>query len=106
MNRSSFVSKLFTPVITLLVLAYFGYQIYGYVSDPFSTTLAYTYQVEDTVDISGYVARRLIDFLSGVAYAGEGKIKKVAANTYIITPYHVELEGDLIDELESNGLYF
>ena len=42
MNRSSFVSKLFTPVITLLVLAYFGYQIYGYVSDPFSTTLAYT----------------------------------------------------------------
>ena len=52
------------------------------------------------------VARRLIDFLSGVAYAGEGKIKKVAANTYIITPYHVELEGDLIDELENNGLYF
>ena len=52
------------------------------------------------------VDRRLIDFLSGVAYAGESKIKKVAANTYIITPYHVELEGDLIDELESNGLYF
>ena len=52
------------------------------------------------------VSRRLLDFLSGVAYAGEGKIKKVAANTYIITPYHVELEGDLIDELESNGLYF
>ena len=51
-------------------------------------------------------ARRLIDFLSGVAYAGEGKIKKVAANTYIITPYHVDIEGDLIDELENNGLYF
>ena len=51
------------------------------------------------------VARRLIDFLSGVAYAGEGKIKKVAANTYIITPYHVDIEGDLIDELE-NKLYF
>ncbi len=52
------------------------------------------------------VARRLIDFLSGVAYAGEGKIKKVAAHTYIITPYHVDIEGDLIDELENNGLYF
>ena len=52
------------------------------------------------------VARRLIDFLSGVAYAGEGKIKKVAANTYIITPYHVDIEGDLTDELENNGLYF
>ena len=45
------------------------------------------------------VARRLIDFLSGVAYAGEGKIKKVAANTYIITPYSVDIMGDLIDEL-------
>ena len=51
------------------------------------------------------VARRLIDFLSGVAYAGEGKIKKVAANTYLITPYSVDIMGDLIDELENNGLY-
>ena len=52
------------------------------------------------------IARRLLDFLSGVAYAGEGKIKKVAANTYIITPYSVDIQGDLIDELENNGLYF
>lgn len=52
------------------------------------------------------IARRLIDFLSGVAYANEGTIKKVALNTYIITPYNVEILGDLIDELENNGLYF
>ena len=52
------------------------------------------------------MARRLIDFLSGVAYAQEGKIKKVAISTYIITPYNVDLLGDLIDELENNGLYF
>ena len=51
------------------------------------------------------IARRLIDFLSGVAYAGDGKIKKVSANTYIFTPYSVDLMGDLIDELESSGLY-
>ena len=51
------------------------------------------------------VARRLVDFLSGVAYAGEGKIKKVAANTFIITPYSVDIMGDLIDELENNGFY-
>ena len=37
-----------------------------------------------------------------MAYAGEGKIKRVAANTYIITPYSVEIQGDLIDELENN----
>ena len=51
------------------------------------------------------IARRLVDFLSGVAYAADGKIKKVAANTYIITPYSVDIMGDLIDELENNGLY-
>ena len=51
------------------------------------------------------VARRLVDFLSGVAYANGGKIKKVAINTYIITPYNVDIMGDLIDELENNGVY-
>jgi len=51
------------------------------------------------------IARRLLDFLSGVAYANEGKIKRVAISTYIITPYNVDILGDLIDELENNGLY-
>ena len=52
------------------------------------------------------VSRRVLDFLSGAAYANEGKVKKVALNTYIITPYNVDILGDLIDELENNGLYF
>ena len=51
------------------------------------------------------VARRLVDFLSGCAYALDGKIKKIAISTYIITPYNVDILGDLIDELENNGLY-
>ncbi len=52
------------------------------------------------------VSRRLIDFLSGVAYANNGQIKKVSSSTYIITPYNVGIMGDLLDELESNGVYF
>ncbi len=52
------------------------------------------------------VSRRILDFLSGVAYANEGQIKKVANCTYIIIPYNVGIMGDLIDELENNGLYF
>ena len=51
------------------------------------------------------VARRLVDFLSGCAYALDGKIKKIAISTYIITPYNVDIVGDLIDELENSGLY-
>ncbi len=52
------------------------------------------------------VARRLVDFLSGVAYANGGQIKRVANSTFIITPYNVDLMGDLLDELESNGMFF
>ena len=52
------------------------------------------------------VARRLVDFLSGCAYALDGKIKKIAISTYIITPYNVDFVGDnLMDELENNGVY-
>lgn len=52
------------------------------------------------------VARRLVDFLSGCAYALDGKIKKVAISTYLITPYNVDVVGDLVEELENNGMYF
>jgi len=40
------------------------------------------------------VARRLIDFLNGVAYAINGDLRKVATNTYVITPSNVELSGE------------
>ncbi len=50
------------------------------------------------------IARRLLDFLSGVAYANRGQIKRVANSTYIITPYNVDVLGDLIDELENSGM--
>ena len=52
------------------------------------------------------VSRRILDFLAGAAYAQEGKVKKVALSTYIITPYNVDILGNLLDELEDNGLYF
>ena len=53
------------------------------------------------------ISRRIIDFLSGVAYANRGKIKRVASSTFIIIPNNVDLTGDdLLDELENSGVYF
>lgn len=52
------------------------------------------------------VARRLVDFLTGVAYANGGALQRVANKTFIITPYNVQVQGDLLGELESNGIYF
>jgi cell division inhibitor SepF len=52
------------------------------------------------------LTRRLVDFLSGVAYANNGQLKKVANMTFIITPFDVDIMGDLLmDELENNGFY-
>ncbi len=50
-------------------------------------------------------ACRIIDFLSGFAYARDGKVKKVAINMFVITPDNVDIKGDIIDELENNGVY-
>ncbi len=56
---------------------------------------------------SGDVSRRTLDFLSGVAFANRGQIKRIATKTFIILPHNVDLTGDdLLDELESNGVYF
>ena len=52
------------------------------------------------------LSRRLVDFLSGVAYANNGQIKRVANSTFIITPYNVDIMGDLLDELENNGAFY
>jgi len=44
--------------------------------------------------------------ISGVAYANNGQIKRVANSTFIITPYNVDIMGDLLDELENNGAFY
>ena len=51
-------------------------------------------------------AIRILDFLSGVAYANDGEIKKIAKSTFIIAPYNVDIIGDLLYELENNGVFF
>jgi cell division inhibitor SepF len=51
-------------------------------------------------------SRRLIDFLSGTAYATRGSIKKVANSTYIITPANVDVLGELIDgDFDTDGMF-
>lgn len=40
------------------------------------------------------VARRVVDFMSGCAYALEGKVKKIAVSTYLFCPYSMDITGD------------
>lgn len=50
--------------------------------------------------------RRLVDFLSGVAYGQGGALKRVANATFIITPYDVNIMGDVLDELKMERSFF
>ena len=52
------------------------------------------------------VTRRLVDFLSGVTYAIDGNIRKVAASTYMLTPPSVDLVTDQLNDLEASGVLF
>ena len=51
------------------------------------------------------VVRRLVDFLSGVAYANKGQIKRAANNTFVITPNNVDISGDVFFEERDGGYY-
>ena len=74
------------------------------VADEFLKTHTIVLNLENT---NSDDSRRILDFLSGVAYANGGKIKKVATGTIVITPYNVSFSGnDVLDEIENNGEYF
>ena len=58
MKNNSLGTKILMTAVTLGLLAYFGLQAYRYFADPLTTTLAYSYQVEESVSLSGYVVRQ------------------------------------------------
>ena len=46
-------------------------------------------------NIDKAMARRVVDFLSGCAYAVDGKVKKVAQSTYLFCPHNMDIVGEL-----------
>lgn len=58
MKNSSLGMKILMTAVTLALLAYFGIQGYRYFTDPLTTTLAYSYQVEESITLSGCVVRQ------------------------------------------------
>ena len=50
-------------------------------------------------------ARRLLDFMSGIAFALEGKITPISAKTYFVTPRNVNVLGAQGEAAESGGDY-
>ncbi len=52
------------------------------------------------------IARRLVDFLSRLRLCRGWKNQKGGCLGLFAHPYNVEIVGDLVEELENNGVYF
>ena len=51
------------------------------------------------------LSRRVVDFLSGCAYALDGKINKIAQSTYLFCPLNMDVVGDLESSQAEHELY-
>lgn len=74
-------------------------ELVGYILQ--NTTVAMTLEGVPTD-----TARRLLDFMSGIAFALQGKIIPFSAKTYFVTPQNVDIGGTQTDQPESAGHYF
>ena len=105
MKNSSFGTKCLLLAVTLGVLAYFGIQGLQYLGDPLTTTLAYNYQVEEGMDLSGYVVRReqvLANETSDLLQLQQSEGEKVSAGGTVALVYADQASLDRqreIDEL-------
>lgn len=53
------------------------------------------------------ISRRIVDFLSGAAYANGCNMRKVAKNTFIIVARGVDVAGELmLDDFDDSKLYY
>ena len=90
MKRENLGTKLLMAAVTIGVIAYFGVGIYRYFEDPLSTTLAYTYQISQGVDVTGYMVRQesvLPDEDAGVLRLSRGEGEKVSRGGTVATVY-------------------
>jgi cell division inhibitor SepF len=51
------------------------------------------------------IARRLVDFASGLVFAQDGKIELVANRVYLLTPNDVEVSAEERERLREGGFY-
>ena len=57
-------------------------------------------------DTGSETTRRFVDFLSGVAYANNGKITRIDTAVFIITPSGSDLTGDMVESIQNGEIYF
>jgi cell division inhibitor SepF len=51
------------------------------------------------------IARRLVDFASGLVFAEDGKIELVANRVYLLTPANVDVSAEERERIKEGGFY-
>lgn len=70
--------------------------------DRFKEGVAVIMNLQQTEDA---IARRLVDFASGLVFARDGKIELVANRVYLLTPADVEVSAEERERLKEGGFY-
>ena len=80
MKNSTLATKLMLFAIFLTVLIYFGVNLAAYFSDPYTTTVAYSYTGENAVTVSGYVVReeQVLESEGELVYSSRGEGERVS----------------------------
>lgn len=104
MKNNSLGTKIWMALVMIAALAYFGVQAFLYFSDPLTTTLAYSYQVEEGIDLSGYVVRSeqvLTDDADGLIQIQKSEGERVSAGGVIATAYADQASLDRQNEINA-----
>ena len=106
MKNSSLGMKILMAAVTLGVLVYFGFQAVQYFDDPLTTTLAYTYQVEEKTTLSGYVVReeQVLPDDDGLLRLQRSEGERISKGGLVATAYADQASLDRqneIDDLEA-----
>jgi hypothetical protein len=104
MKNSSLGTKLLLAAVTLAILSYFGMQGLHYFSDPLTTTVAYSYQVEESIDLSGYVVRDeqvLAESGDGLLRIQRAEGERVGAGGLVATIYADQASLDRQNEIDA-----
>jgi cell division inhibitor SepF len=72
------------------------------VADRFKDGTAVIMNLQSTEDS---IARRLVDFASGLVYGLDGKIELVANRVYLLSPADVEVSAEERERLAGTGFY-
>ena len=90
MKTKKLLGKVLMTAFTLGVVAYFGIHIASYFEDPLVTTFAYTYQISQGVEVTGYVVRDellLPDEDAGVLRLSRGEGERVSRGGAVAAVY-------------------